>query len=55
MAVAEAARNLTCSGAKPARPDGLPEFWQPIQAGNFWQLREAIEGIAEHAGHFERL
>src|SRR5213082_3720775 len=47
IAVAEAARNLTCSGAKPlAVPDCL-NFGNPYKSENFWQLREAVEGVAE--------
>src|SRR5213594_677685 len=47
IAVAEAARNLTCSSARPlAVPDCL-NFGNPYKPENFWQLREAVEGIAE--------
>jgi len=47
MAVAEAARNLTCSGAKPLALTDCLNFGNPYKPENFWQLREAIEGIAE--------
>src|SRR3954464_7519653 len=47
IAVAEAARNLTCSGAtRLAVTDNL-NFGNPYKPENFWQLREAVEGIAE--------
>src|SRR5947207_3754637 len=47
IAVAEAARNLTCSGAKPLAVTDCLNFGNPYKAENFWQLREAVEGIAE--------
>src|SRR5947208_4925129 len=47
MPVAEAARNLTCSGAKPLAVTDCLNFGNPYKPENFWQLREAIEGIAE--------
>jgi len=46
-AVAEAARNLTCSGAKPLAVTDNLNFGNPYKPQNFWQLREAVEGIAE--------
>src|SRR5207302_1136919 len=47
IAVAEAARNLTCSGAKPLAVTDNLNFGNPYKPENFWQLREAIEGAAE--------
>src|SRR5581483_2312696 len=47
IAVAEAARNLTCSGAKPLAVTDNLNFGNPYKAENFWQLREAVEGAAE--------
>ncbi len=47
IAVAEAARNLTCSGAKPLAITDNLNFGNPYKAENFWQLREAVEGISE--------
>src|SRR6266508_1029865 len=47
IAVAEAARNLTCSGAKPLALTDCLNFGNPYKSENFWQLREAVEGIAE--------
>ena len=47
IAVAEAARNLTCSGAKPLAVTDNLNFGNPYKPENFWQLREAVEGVAE--------
>jgi len=47
IAVAEAARNLTCSGASPLAVTDNLNFGNPYKPENFWQLREAVEGIAE--------
>src|SRR5205085_6586369 len=46
-AVAEAARNLTCSGAKPLAVTDNLNFGNPYKPENFWQLREAVEGADE--------
>ena len=47
IAMAEAARNLTCSGARPLAVTDNLNFGNPYKPENFWQLREAVEGIAE--------
>ena len=47
IAVAEAARNLACSGAQPLAVTDNLNFGNPYKPENFWQLREAVEGIAE--------
>jgi phosphoribosylformylglycinamidine synthase len=47
IAVAEAARNLTCSGASPLAVTDNLNFGNPYKPENFWQLREAVEGVAE--------
>ena len=47
IAVAEAARNLTCSGATPLAVTDNLNFGNPYKPENFWQLREAVEGISE--------
>src|ERR671931_301665 len=47
IAVAEAARNLTCSGARPIAVTDCLNFGNPYKPENFWQLREAVEGMAE--------
>ena len=47
IAVAEAARNVTCSGGRPlALTNGL-NFGNPEKPEIFWQLREAVTGICE--------
>jgi phosphoribosylformylglycinamidine synthase subunit PurL len=52
IAVAEAARNLTCSGATPLSVTDNLNFGNPYKPENFWQLREAVEGIAETCRSF---
>jgi phosphoribosylformylglycinamidine synthase subunit PurL len=47
IAVAEAARNLTCSGARPLAVTDNLNFGNPYKPENFWHLREAVEGIAQ--------
>jgi phosphoribosylformylglycinamidine synthase len=47
IAVAEAARNLTCSGARPLAVTDCLNFGNPYKPENFWQLRGAVEGVAE--------
>lgn len=47
IAVAEAARNLTCSGAAPLAVTDNLNFGNPYKPDNFWQLREAVEGLSE--------
>ncbi|HEX7517736.1 MAG TPA: phosphoribosylformylglycinamidine synthase subunit PurL [Chthoniobacterales bacterium] len=47
IAVAEAARNLTCSGATPIAVTDNLNFGNPYKPENFWQLREAVEGLSE--------
>src|SRR3954464_1133696 len=47
IAVAEAARNLACSGAVPLAVTDNLNFGNPYKPENFWQLREAVEGVAE--------
>ncbi|MEP6604392.1 MAG: phosphoribosylformylglycinamidine synthase subunit PurL, partial [Spartobacteria bacterium] len=42
IAVAEAARNLTCSGAVPLAVTDNLNFGNPYKPENFWQLREAV-------------
>jgi phosphoribosylformylglycinamidine synthase II len=47
ITVAEAARNLTCSGAVPLAVTDNLNFGNPYKPENFWQMREAVEGVAE--------
>jgi len=46
-AVAEAARNLTCSGARPLAVTDCLNFGNPEKAGVFYQFVESVTGIAE--------
>jgi phosphoribosylformylglycinamidine synthase len=52
IAVAEAARNLTCSGATPLAVTDNLNFGNPYKPENFWQLREAVEGLSESCRAF---
>jgi phosphoribosylformylglycinamidine synthase len=47
MAVAEAARNLSCSGARPLAVTDCLNFGSPERPEILWQFAEAVEGIAE--------
>ncbi|MBV9128174.1 MAG: phosphoribosylformylglycinamidine synthase subunit PurL, partial [Verrucomicrobia bacterium] len=47
VAVAEAARNLACSGAVPLAVTDNLNFGNPYKPENFWAMRECIEGLAE--------
>jgi phosphoribosylformylglycinamidine synthase len=53
IAVAEAARNLACSGAKPLAVTDNLNFGNPYKPENFWQLRECVEGLAEACREFD--
>src|SRR5215217_6626208 len=53
IAVAEAARNLTCSGATPVAVTDNLNFGNPYKPENFWQLRECVEGLAEGCRAFD--
>lgn len=49
LAVAEAARNVACTGARPvAVTDGL-NFGNPQLPHVYWQFKEAVQGIADAA------
>jgi phosphoribosylformylglycinamidine synthase len=47
IAVAEAARNLACTGARPLGTTDNLNFGNPHNPEIFWQLREAVRGLAE--------
>jgi phosphoribosylformylglycinamidine synthase len=53
IAVAEAARNLACSGAVPIGVTDNLNFGSPHKPENFHQLRAAVEGIAEGCRAFD--
>src|SRR5690625_1552012 len=47
IAVAEATRNLVCSGAKPlALTDGL-NFGNPTNPETFWEMEKSVEGMSD--------
>ena len=46
IAVAEAARNLVCSGAEPAAVTDCLNFGNPERPDRFWQFKNCIEGVA---------
>ncbi|MDD2283183.1 MAG: phosphoribosylformylglycinamidine synthase subunit PurL [Eubacteriales bacterium] len=46
-AVAEAARNVACTGAKPAAVTNCLNFPSPEVPEQYWALAESIEGMAE--------
>jgi phosphoribosylformylglycinamidine synthase len=53
LAVAEAARNVACTGARPvAITDGL-NFGNPQRPHVYWQFREAVRGLAKAAETME--
>jgi len=53
MAVAEAARNITCAGGRPlAITDGL-NFGNPMKPENYWQFEKCVEGLSEACRAFD--
>ena len=46
IAVAEAARNVACVGARPAAITDNLNFANPQKPDGFWQFRRSVEGIA---------
>src|SRR5690606_17794090 len=53
IAVAEAARNLVCVGARPRAVTNNLNFGNPLKPEVYHQLREAVLGIAEACRHFQ--
>lgn len=53
IAVAEAARNLACSGAVPLATTDNLNFGNPHKPAVFLQIREAVEGMAEACRVFD--
>ncbi len=47
MALCEAARNVTCAGARPLGATDCLNFGSPERPEILWQFAEAVEGIAE--------
>jgi phosphoribosylformylglycinamidine synthase II len=52
IAVAEAARNLACSGAVPLGTTDNLNFGNPHNPELFWQLKESVRGLAEACRFF---
>jgi phosphoribosylformylglycinamidine synthase subunit PurL len=53
IAVAEAARNLACTGATPLGCTDNLNFGNPHNPEIFWQLRESVRGLAEACRFFD--
>ncbi|MFW6269969.1 MAG: phosphoribosylformylglycinamidine synthase subunit PurL, partial [Bacillota bacterium] len=47
LSLAEAARNLVCSGARPLAITDCLNFGNPEKEEIYWQFRKAVEGISE--------
>lgn len=47
IAVAEAARNVVCSGGEPLAVTDCLNFGNPEKPEIFWQFRKAVEGMSE--------
>ncbi|MBL7996278.1 phosphoribosylformylglycinamidine synthase subunit PurL [bacterium] len=53
IAVAECARNVVCSGAKPAAITNCLNFGNPYKPENYWQFKEAVGGMSDACKIFE--
>ncbi|MFA5144425.1 MAG: phosphoribosylformylglycinamidine synthase subunit PurL [Candidatus Omnitrophota bacterium] len=52
IAIAEAARNLVCSGARPAAVTDCLNFGNPEKPESFWYFKNCIEGIRDACKSF---
>ncbi|MCE5315225.1 MAG: phosphoribosylformylglycinamidine synthase subunit PurL [Armatimonadota bacterium] len=52
IAVAEAARNLACSGARPIGATDCLNFGNPEKPEAFWQFERAVKGVADACDFF---
>src|SRR5256714_11247210 len=52
-AVAEAARNVACSGARPIAATNCLNFGSPAKPEVMWQFSEAIDGLTEACNELE--
>src|SRR3990167_3148494 len=52
VAVAEAARNVICSGGTPLAITNCLNFGNPYKPENYWQFSKAIEGMGEACRFF---
>ena len=53
IAVAEAARNIVCSGGKPLAITDCLNFGNPTKPEVFWQFKKCVQGIAEASRFLE--
>ena len=53
IAVAEAARNIICSGAEPLAITDCLNFGNPEKPEIFWQLEKAADGMSECLSSFK--
>lgn len=53
LAVAEAARNIVCSGGKPLAITNCLNFGNPYKPEMYWQFKEAIAGMGEACRYFD--
>lgn len=53
IAVAEAARNIVCTGGKPSAVTNCLNFGNPYNPEVYWQFVKAIEGMGEACRKFE--
>ncbi len=51
-AVAEAARNVSCAGGRPLALTNCLNFGNPERPAGYYQLREAVQGIADASAAF---
>ncbi len=52
IAVAEAARNLVCSGAEPASVTDCLNFGNPKKQDRYWQFKNCVQGITDACKFF---
>ncbi len=52
VAVAEAARNIVCSGGKPLAVTNCLNFGNPYKPENYWQFKEAVKGMGDACREF---
>src|SRR5436190_15206669 len=52
MAVAEACRNIVCSGGRPVAATNCLNFGNPEHPEVMWQFREVVDGMAEACSFF---
>ena len=52
-AVAEAARNIVCTGARPVAVTNCLNFGNPQRPEVFWQLEESVRGLADACRELE--